>query len=164
MTDHNQVKIHKTAYVDEGMAPLLQALWDRWVDTEWSCQDNMGKAYIIFPGSFDCSLFSLILQDHNIPHRVKIRRVTYGGGALVEFSPADIEKVTYTIESFTKGHSLWYPTGSKLHQRAKKAVHDYTERHLLNDPSQEVVTSFGSPKISSYSYCLKESEGAISGS
>lgn len=52
---HDLVELAPNVWIDEGIAPLIAALWDQGYHTEWSCQgggENNRRAYVSFT-SFD---------------------------------------------------------------------------------------------------------------
>jgi hypothetical protein len=60
MPRHKQVEIRwgdGRAEVDEKLAPLILALWKAGINTSYSCQGNMGMAYIQFPTAWDAQKF-----------------------------------------------------------------------------------------------------------
>src|SRR4051794_29753014 len=47
-----------SVWVDEGMKPFLEALWNRGIDTVLSCQENQpGIAWVAFAGPYDAIHF-----------------------------------------------------------------------------------------------------------
>ena len=63
MKEHRQVEVYNPFYdeaieVDEGIAPLLIALWERGIQTTLSCQENQpGIIWIEFAGSREVEAF-----------------------------------------------------------------------------------------------------------
>ena len=57
-TVHRQVAASNSVEVDEGIRDLLEALWSRGMDTEFSCQgDRDGQAHICFARAADAWRF-----------------------------------------------------------------------------------------------------------
>ena len=68
-TEHKQVEISHngvTTKVDEGLAPLLLAIWEKGIDTCLSCQENFpGIAWIMFTTAFDAERFLNLVFVYN---------------------------------------------------------------------------------------------------
>src|SRR5688500_168585 len=64
---HTQVLVEwqgRQAEVDEGIAPLVLACWQKGIDTVMSCQDDRpGVVWVMFPSSDDAKRF-LDLTDY----------------------------------------------------------------------------------------------------
>jgi hypothetical protein len=57
-TTHRQVAASIGVHVDEGIRDLLEALWSRGMETEFSCQgDHDGLAHICFTRAVDARRF-----------------------------------------------------------------------------------------------------------
>lgn len=67
-TLHRQVRVawrDREADVDEGLAPLILALWKLDVDTLMSCQENRpGVAWLCFPTAYDAETFLNAVAVH----------------------------------------------------------------------------------------------------
>lgn len=48
MTTHRQINVNGID-VDEGLAVLLESLWEAGIETQYSCQGDPGSAMIVFP-------------------------------------------------------------------------------------------------------------------
>ena len=85
MTEHKQVKVYckldKCDYeVDERIASLLLALWDRGIETDNSCQENRpGIVWIGFRGPEDLKKFLDILIDKVGKDFELLERIICGG-------------------------------------------------------------------------------------
>lgn len=109
--EHHQVFIEcgpRRAYVDEGIAPLIQAIWERGLETLGSCQQRpSGKAYVGFPLGRQGELFHKKLIEAGIESKCerkkfKIRKADCGetieiDAANVVFSPEDIPRITALV-------------------------------------------------------------------
>jgi hypothetical protein len=111
--EHRQVLVerrHRRAYVDEKIAPLVEALWDRGLETLGSCQErSSGEAYIGFPLARQGALFHKKLVDARIESecketKLRIRNPDTGeileiNAANVLFSPEDIPRIAAFVRS-----------------------------------------------------------------
>ena len=92
--DHPQVlALHDGMWihVDQGMEPLLQALWQRGLETSFSCQGHdFSPAYILFPCEDDAETFESRLWVREIPCKVE----ELIGGTRVMFAAKDLLKIT----------------------------------------------------------------------
>ncbi len=84
-TEHEQSRIEITnIHVDARLKDLIQALWDRWLITEWSCQgddwDGGQKPFIVFPNTHHAIMFSLVLESIPVYYRTEVRSLCCGGG------------------------------------------------------------------------------------
>ena len=70
---HEQVTVQTPdgpAEVDRGIASLLQRLWDRGINTDMSCQDNMGSVWISFRLSDFMRLHRLARESDDLAYFV----------------------------------------------------------------------------------------------
>lgn len=114
--EHPQVFIelgHRRAYVDEGIAPLVLAIWEWGLETLGSCQERpSGKAYVGFPLARQGKLFHKKLTEAAVKSECmakKLRLQKSDSGQVVEvdsanvlFSPADIPRITMFVRSQTR--------------------------------------------------------------
>ena len=75
--EHKQVRIWNPIYkqktsVDEGIAPLLRAMWDVGIDTTLSCQENvLGSIWIEFEEPDDALYFAhIVMADKDLRNAV----------------------------------------------------------------------------------------------
>jgi hypothetical protein len=96
MVDHKKVEIYdpfldETVGIDEGIAPLIKALWDLDIRTVNSCQENRpGIIWIEFQSSYDLEEFLLVA----IPNREGLlhKSLLYDWDII-----ASVEDIAYTI-------------------------------------------------------------------
>ncbi len=76
MTEHKQVVVEwqgRKAEVDEGLAPLILALWQRGIETVMSCQENRPRVvWVMFRSPLDIKRF-LDLTDYTIEWEFNVR-------------------------------------------------------------------------------------------
>ncbi len=109
--EHHQVFIEcgdRRACVDEGIAPLIQAIWKLGLETLGSCQERpSGKAYVGFPlgkqgGLFHKKLIEAGIDSQCEQKKFSIRNRDSGetieiDAANVMFSPEDIPRIVKVV-------------------------------------------------------------------
>jgi hypothetical protein len=81
---HKQVLVeygHERAFVDEGMAPLILALWQNGISTTLSCQENKpGIAWVQFLTPLDAKSFLDIVAEYEEGVETLYNRITNNWG------------------------------------------------------------------------------------
>jgi hypothetical protein len=82
MESHRQVirnRLGRETLVDEGIADLLQLLWDCGCDTYNSCQENRPEmAWIEFATTEDCARFLNFVANHPADNSIPFWETLYG--------------------------------------------------------------------------------------
>lgn len=109
LPDHPQVTLKLEFEVDELLAPIIEKLWSLGLMTQYSCQDNMGSSYILFPMELDARIFAKVLHDNGLKYYLSPRKIEFGGGASVHFTYHEIPQILEKLQkSIIKSDILPY--------------------------------------------------------
>jgi hypothetical protein len=152
MYNHKQVLVkygHERAYVDEGIAPLILALWQNGISTTLSCQENRpGIAWVQFPTPLDAKSFLDIVAEYEEGVETLYNRITnnwvYGDGQEPsvppwEYTTCPWDEARYlepdengeTVEEYHDGEPYFlFPISVRFPVSDLPVILDRLQRHL----------------------------------